>query len=56
MQNIKIQYELYEGLLGPERIEAAALMSQFSQKDSKEGDRIWSIEVKTWYQEQKMKA
>jgi hypothetical protein len=40
MQNIKMQYELYEGLHGPERTEAAALMSQLCQKDIKEGDKM----------------
>lgn len=38
-------YELYEGLHGPKRTEAAALVSQLSQKDIK-GDSIWSIEEK----------
>jgi hypothetical protein len=28
MQNIRMQYELYEGLHGPERIEAAELIIQ----------------------------
>jgi hypothetical protein len=39
-------YELYEGLHGPKRTEAAALVSQLSQKDIK-GDMTWSIEEKT---------
>jgi hypothetical protein len=46
IQNIRMQYELYEGLYRPERTEAFALMSQLSQKDIKEGDMIWSIEKK----------
>ena len=32
MQNIRIQYELYEGLHGPKRTETAALMSQLVRK------------------------
>jgi hypothetical protein len=36
VQNIRIQYELYEGLYGPERTQSAVLMSQLSQKDIKE--------------------
>ena len=46
MQNIRMQYELYEGLNGPERTDACTLMSQLSQKDIKEGDIIWSVEEK----------
>jgi hypothetical protein len=34
-----MQYELYEGLQGPERTEAVALMIQLCQKDIKEGDK-----------------
>jgi hypothetical protein len=45
MQNLRIQYELYDGLHRPGGTEAAALMSQLSQKDIK-GDSIWSIEEK----------
>jgi hypothetical protein len=45
-QNIRMQYELYEGLNGPERTDACTLMSQLSQKDIKEGDIIWSVEEK----------
>ena len=33
-----MEYEMYEGLQGPERIGAAALMRQPCQKDTKEGD------------------
>ena len=32
MQHIKMQYKLYEGLHGPKRTEAAALMSQLVRK------------------------
>jgi hypothetical protein len=32
MQNIRIQYEFYEGLHGPKRTETAALMSQLVRK------------------------
>jgi hypothetical protein len=34
-----MHFEFYEGLHGPERTEAAALKSQLSQEDSKEGDK-----------------
>jgi hypothetical protein len=40
MQNIRMQYELYEGLHGPERTKAAAIMSHLRQKDIKKGDMI----------------
>lgn len=53
MQNIIIQYELNEGLHGPERIEAAALMSQKDIKDIKEENMIWSIEEKTLIMKEK---
>ena len=32
MQSIRMQYELYEGLQGPERTEAVALMSQLCHR------------------------
>lgn len=38
MQNIKMQYKLYEGLHKPERTEIAALMNELCQKDTKEED------------------
>lgn len=39
MKSIRMQYELYEGLHGPEITEAATLMSQLSQKNLKKGDK-----------------
>jgi hypothetical protein len=39
MQKIRMEYEMYEGLQGPERIGAAALMRQPCQKDTKEGHK-----------------
>ena len=41
-----MQYDLWERLYKPERTEAAALISQLSQKDIKEGDMTWATEEK----------
>jgi hypothetical protein len=38
MQNIRIQYELYEGLHRSKRTKAAALMSQLVRKIQKQAD------------------
>jgi hypothetical protein len=44
--HIRMQYDLWERLYKPERTEAAALISQLSQKDIKEGDMTWATEEK----------
>jgi hypothetical protein len=36
MQKVRTQCDVYEGLLIPERTEAAALVNQFHEKDIKE--------------------
>ena len=34
MQNMRMQYELYEGFHGPKKLSAAALMSQYGERNS----------------------
>jgi hypothetical protein len=39
MQNIKLDYELYEGLHGPKKTRSNFTMSQLVRKNIKEGDK-----------------